>query len=58
MPMGSISMGRAAIMSDFLIYALLAGLGVALVAGPLGCFVVWRRMAYLVIPWHIVRYLA
>lgn len=46
MPMGSISMGRAAIMSDFLIYALLAGLGVALVAGPLGCFVVWRRMAY------------
>ncbi|WP_055664464.1 metal ABC transporter permease [Jannaschia seosinensis] len=23
-----------------------AGLGVALVAGPLGCFVVWRRMAY------------
>jgi zinc transport system permease protein len=32
---------------DFLIRALLAGLGVALVAGPLGCFVVWRRMAYL-----------
>ena len=29
------------------LYALLAGLGVALVAaGPLGCFVVWRRMAY------------
>ncbi len=25
---------------------LLAGLGVALVSGPLGCFVVWRRMAY------------
>ena len=33
-------------MIDFLIYALLSGLGVALVAGPLGCFVVWRRMAY------------
>ena len=33
-------------MPDFLLYALLAGLGVALVAGPLGCFVVWRRMAY------------
>jgi len=32
-------------MTDFIIYALLAGLGVALVAGPLGCFVVWRRMA-------------
>jgi len=31
---------------DFLIRALLAGLGVALIAGPLGCFVVWRRMAY------------
>jgi len=33
-------------MTDFLFNALLAGLGVALVAGPLGCFVVWRRMAY------------
>ena len=33
-------------MTDFLLYALLAGLGVAMVAGPLGCFVVWRRMAY------------
>ena len=33
-------------MDDFLLRALLAGLGVALVAGPLGCFVVWRRMAY------------
>ena len=26
--------------------ALLAGLAVALVAGPIGCFIVWRRMAY------------
>ena len=26
--------------------ALLGGIGVALVAGPLGCLVVWRRMAY------------
>lgn len=33
-------------MDDFLLRALLAGLGVALVAGPLGSFVVWRRMAY------------
>lgn len=33
-------------MADFLLYALLAGLGLALIAGPLGCFVVWRRMAY------------
>ncbi len=31
---------------DFLIYAILGGLGVAAVAGPLGAFVVWRRMAY------------
>lgn len=33
-------------MDEFLIRALVAGLGVAVVAGPLGCFVVWRRMAY------------
>ncbi|MGB0682219.1 MAG: zinc ABC transporter permease subunit ZnuB [Magnetovibrionaceae bacterium] len=33
-------------MDDFFIRALLAGLGVALVAGPLGCFIVWRRLAY------------
>ena len=32
--------------AEFLQRALLAGLGVAAVAGPLGCFVVWRRMAY------------
>ncbi|MBI2381750.1 MAG: metal ABC transporter permease [Gammaproteobacteria bacterium] len=30
----------------FLLPALLAGLALAAVAGPLGCFVVWRRMAY------------
>lgn len=30
----------------YLLRALLAGLGLALVAAPLGCFVVWRRMAY------------
>lgn len=33
-------------MDDFLLRALGAGVGVALVAGPLGCFVVWRRMSY------------
>ncbi|MCS3467994.1 zinc transport system permease protein [Pseudomonas sp. JUb42] len=33
-------------MADFLLYALLAGLALAVVAGPLGSFVVWRRMAY------------
>ncbi len=31
---------------DFLIRAALAGLGLALATGPLGSFVVWRRMAY------------
>ncbi|MEL6965736.1 MAG: metal ABC transporter permease, partial [Pseudomonadota bacterium] len=34
------------LLEDFLLRALLAGIGVALIAGPLGCFVVWRRMAY------------
>ncbi|HEX5933139.1 MAG TPA: zinc ABC transporter permease subunit ZnuB [Pseudorhizobium sp.] len=33
-------------LDDFFIRALIAGIGVALTAGPLGCFVVWRRMAY------------
>ena len=31
---------------DFVLRALIAGAGIALIAGPLGCFVVWRRMAY------------
>ena len=33
-------------LDDFLVRAAVAGLGVALAAAPLGCFVVWRRMAY------------
>lgn len=33
-------------LDDFLVRAALAGLGVALATAPLGCFVVWRRMAY------------
>ena len=33
-------------MDDFLIRALAAGFGVAAVTGPLGSFVIWRRMAY------------
>ena len=33
-------------MDDFLLRAGVAGIGVAAVAGPLGAFVVWRRMAY------------
>jgi zinc transport system permease protein len=31
---------------DFFVRALAAGVGLAITAGPLGCFVVWRRMAY------------
>ncbi len=33
-------------MDDFFLRALAGGIAVALAAGPLGCFVVWRRMAY------------
>tara|TARA_A100001388_G_scaffold150508_1_gene111862 strand:- start:1114 stop:1911 length:798 start_codon:yes stop_codon:yes gene_type:complete len=33
-------------LDDFMTRALLAGIGLALVSAPLGCFVVWRRMAY------------
>ncbi len=33
-------------LDDFFTRALLAGVGLALVVGPLGCFVVWRRMSY------------
>lgn len=33
-------------MDDFIWRALLAGMGLVLIAGPLGCFIVWRRMAY------------
>ncbi|RZU99549.1 iron chelate uptake ABC transporter family permease subunit [Spiribacter vilamensis] len=33
-------------LDDFMVRATLAGLGVVLAAAPLGCFVVWRRMAF------------
>ncbi|WP_306262672.1 metal ABC transporter permease [Pararhizobium sp. IMCC21322] len=33
-------------LDDFFVRALIAGIGVALIAGPLGCFIVWRRLAY------------
>ena len=33
-------------LDDFFIRAIIGGVGVALVAGPLGCFIVWRRLAY------------
>ena len=31
---------------DFFLRALIAGIGIAIVTGPLGCFVIWRRLAY------------
>ena len=39
-PMGT------AMLDDFLVRAGLAGVGLSLATGPLGAFVVWRRMAY------------
>jgi zinc transport system permease protein len=30
----------------FILRAIIAGIGVAIIAGAIGCFVVWRRMAY------------
>jgi zinc transport system permease protein len=36
----------SAMMEPFLLRALIAGLGIAIVAAPLGCLVVWRRMSY------------
>ena len=34
------------LLEPFFQRAMLAGLAVALVSGPVGCFIVWRRMAY------------
>jgi zinc transport system permease protein len=34
------------LVDDFMLRALAAGIAVAVVAGPLGSFIVWRRMAY------------
>ena len=33
-------------LEPFILRALVAGMGVAIVAGVMGCFIVWRRMAY------------
>lgn len=35
-----------AMFDDFFLRAILAGVGLALTTGPLGCFIIWRRMAY------------
>ena len=31
---------------DFFIRELIAGVGIALVTGPLGCFIIWRRLSF------------
>ena len=33
-------------LDDFIVRAIIAGIGIALVTGPLGCFVVWRRLSF------------
>src|SRR5262245_36326756 len=40
------TMEATAMVESFLVRAVLAGCGIALSAGPLGCVVGWRRMAY------------
>ena len=39
-------MGLMKMFDDFFSRALIGGFGVAIVAGPLGCFIIWRRLAY------------
>jgi len=34
------------VLDDFFLRAIIAGVGLALTTGPLGCFIIWRRMAY------------
>ncbi len=34
-------------LDDFFTRAIIAGIGIAAVVGPLGCFIVWRRLAYM-----------
>jgi len=44
--MAGAHMESGPMLHDFLARALIGGLGIALFAGPLGCFILWRRMAY------------
>jgi zinc transport system permease protein len=46
MTMITITTTMTPMLDDFMTRAALAGIGTALAAAPLGCFVVWRRMAY------------
>ena len=33
-------------LDDFFVRAVVAGIGIALVAAPLGCFLIWRSMSF------------
>ena len=33
-------------LDDFFIRALIAGIGIALITGPIGCFIIWRRLSF------------
>lgn len=44
MTIGGLKMAKP--MDDFLLRALAAGMGIAVIAGPYGCLLVWRRMAF------------
>ena len=33
-------------LDDFFIRALIAGIGIAFVTGPIGCFIIWRRLSF------------
>jgi zinc transport system permease protein len=46
MTTGTTKTGSTIMLDDFFVRAMLAGIGLALTTGPLGCFVIWRRMAY------------
>jgi len=44
--MAAARLRKPVMLDDFFTRAIVAGVGVAIVVGPLGCFVVWRRLAY------------
>jgi zinc transport system permease protein len=44
--MMAMTIAGTTMLEDFFARALIAGVGLALVTGPLGCFIVWRRMSY------------
>ena len=43
---GNTALKASIVIDSFILYGFLGGIGIAIVGGPLGCFVVWRRMAY------------